>query len=889
MNSADTKKNLRVLVIDDTRAIHEDFRKILSGGRRQSATALAASEAGLFGGAASGNQAACFELDSAYQGQEGLALVTRALAERRPYAMVFVDVRMPPGWDGIETVERIWEVYPDVQVVICTAYSDYSWDQMIEKLGYSDRLLILKKPFDTVEVLQLATALTEKWRLLQQSRTRLEDLEGMVKLRTGELETTLDQLKATLIARDRSEAELRKSEELFRTLSASAPVGIWLADAVGGCLYCNDRWQTISGLAVAGTLRERWMSAVHPDERAAVVGEWREAAVAGKPFTREFRLVRADGQTRWVLAQSAPVQAEGRELTGHVVTFEDVTERKRAEENLKIAKEAAEAAAHAKSEFLANMSHEIRTPMNGVIGMTSLLLETALDPEQRESAETIRDSADNLLRIINDILDFSKLEARKLTFEVRDFDLRQIVESTLDLLAARAQGKGLELGSAVMPRTVPRWLRGDSGRLRQILTNLVANAVKFTENGDVVVRVSIDNETDMHAVVRFEVQDTGLGIAPEAQARLFQAFTQADSSTTRRFGGTGLGLAISKQLVAMMHGQIGVRSEPGQGSTFWFTALFEKQTGVTKPVDQDFNLPDDCRRVLIVDDNAAQRQILSDEILAWGAFTGVAADGDEALQLLRAAVVNRAPYDTAVIDLQMPAMEGAALARAIQADAAIAGTRLIALANVGHLLNSETAHATGFKACLAKPVRQSRLFDALSGAAGRAVSRKGVTASAARAGMSAAPPRHALFAQARILLAEDNPVNQRVALSQLTKLGCTATSVTNGREALAELERAPYDVILMDCQMPEMDGYEATRAIRQWEGNPGKPRGWTEPIYIVAMTANAMHGDREKCLAAGMNDYLTKPVLVAGLQATLEQWQATRRGPPPHADFTAVA
>ena len=473
-------KNLRVLVIDDTRAIHEDFRKILSGDQRNGAD-LDLASAGLFGGVQEARRGACFEIDSAYQGQEGLRMVQEAITARRPYAMVFVDVRMPPGWDGVETIQHIWNVDPDLQMVICTAYSDYSWDQMIEKLGHSDRLLILKKPFDNVEVLQLASTLTEKWRLSQQERKKLCDLEKMVNLRTGALQEAMVQLKRSLAARERSEAELRKSEELFRTLSASSPVGIWLADTTGNCLYCNLRWEAISGLSSAETAGDRWVTVLHSDDRATVIAEWQAVSATKGAFEREFRLVRPDGQMRWLLAQSAPILAEGRELTGHVVIFEDITERKRAEENLRIAKEAAEAGARAKSEFLANMSHEIRTPMNGVIGMTGLLLDTKLDTGQRECAQTVRDSADTLLTIINDILDFSKIEARKLSFEKCDFDLRQVAEGTLEMLAARAQGKGLELCSVVIAADVPRWLRGDSGRLRQILTNLLGNAVKFTE------------------------------------------------------------------------------------------------------------------------------------------------------------------------------------------------------------------------------------------------------------------------------------------------------------------------------------------------------------------------------------------------------------------------
>jgi len=425
--------------------------------------------------------------------------------------------------------------------------------------------------------------------------------------------------------------------------------------------------------------------------------------------------------------------------------------------------------------------------------------------------------------------------------------------------------------------------------LRQILTNLIGNAVKFTDHGEVVVRVSVASENDQHSLVRFEVQDTGPGIAPETQARLFQAFTQADSSTTRRFGGTGLGLAISKQLVAMMHGQIGVQSEPGKGSTFWFTALFEKQTAEPAPKEHDHRLPEDGRRVLIVDDNAMQRQILNDEVLAWGAVTGVAASADEALGLLREAAAAGVPYTAAVIDLQMPAMDGTALARVIQADPAFAGIRLIGLANVGQVPNRETIRAAGFHACLAKPARQSRLFAALTGTVADTTSGPNPAAPVAKPEVATAPVKPTAFAPVRILLAEDNIVNQRVALGQLAKLGCTAKIVSNGREALAELEHAPYDVILMDCQMPEMDGCEAARALRQWENNPARSRGWKEPIYVVAMTANAMQGDREKCLEAGMSDYLTKPVLVGDLQAALERWQATRRGRTLPPDLAAVA
>ena len=865
MSPTSSEKNLRILVIDDARAIHDDFRKILSRDAHDTSD-FERVAADLFGEVEEKRTGVAFEVDSAYQGQEGLDLIKRAVEAGRPYAMVFVDVRMPPGWDGIETVEQVWRAYPDTQFVVCTAYSDYSWDQMIDKLGHSDRLLILKKPFDTVEVLQLATALTEKWRLMQQERSRVDDLERMVKLRTHELETALDQLKVSLNERERSEAELRESEELFRTLSGSAPIGIWLADPTGRCLYCNSRWEAIAGITTAATLGEGWHAVVHPADREAIVQEWQAVAATAACFMREFRLARTDGQERWVLVQSAPVRSNAHNLRGHVVIFEDVTDRRRAEENLRLAKEAAEAAARAKSEFLANMSHEIRTPMNGVVGMTNLLLDSPLDASQRESAEAIRDSAGNLLTIINDILDFSKIEAQKLTLEERPFDLRQVVESTLDLLAAHARTKGLDLATALIAPDVPRWLRGDSGRLRQILTNLIGNAVKFTPAGRVLVRVAIADRAGTQVKVRFEVQDTGIGIAPAVQDRLFQAFTQADTSTTRRFGGTGLGLAISKQLVAMMQGDIGVRSEVDRGSTFWFTAVFDQQAkGAHADEGEPLVLPG-TPRILVVANDPESRENYVQQITGFGARVDSTATASEALRMMRVGVEHNQPYAAVAIDLS--GSFGSALAADIHADPMYGATRTVGIVSAPRSGTSEAPTPCHFDSFLLKPVRQSRLLHAL--AASR--ESKAPAAPAPGTATNTPPPR---FARARILLAEDNPVNQKVALGLLRRFGCAATCVSNGREALAELERGGYDIIMMDCQMPEMDGYETTRAIRAWEQDPTRTRGWQAPIHILALTASAMNGDQQKCLDAGMNDFLTKPVLLADLRTALERWRPT--------------
>jgi two-component system sensor histidine kinase/response regulator len=669
------------------------------------------------------------------------------------------------------------------------------------------------------------------------------------------MERTRD-LQKEIVERSRAEGETLLQKLRFQQLFENAPIGIVMLDKEERILHVNQSFQDIFQFSFEELRGRHINEVIVPGSLNEEASGFSQTILEGSVVCGESLRKRKDGSLLPVEIYGVPILAE-KKLDGIYAMYVNITERKRAEAELQKAKLAAEAASRAKSEFLATMSHEIRTPMNGIIGMTELALDTGLTEEQREYLGLVRSSANVLLSLINDILDFSKIEAGKLELDPISFNLRDSLDNIVRTLALREIDKGLELACHVRPE-VPDALIGDAGRLRQVITNLVGNAIKFTEAGEVVLHVEIESQGEDQARLHFAVTDTGIGIPIDKQKTIFEAFSQADSSTTRKYGGTGLGLAISSRIIESMGGRIWVESELHRGSTFHFTASFglqkvEKHSEAVRPMDLR-ELP-----VLVVDDNATNRRILDDSLTKWHMRPTLVDNGDAALDVLQRASESDDPFSLVLLDVQMPIMDGFTVAERIKQNSKLDGVKIIMLTSGGLRGDALRCRDLGVSAYLPKPIKQSELFDAIVGV---------LSARALATDPTLLITRHSLRPsrkQFHILLAEDNAVNQKVAVHMLENQGHTVVVANHGREVLAEMEKQSFDLVLMDVQMPEMNGFEATAAIREREKRTGRH------IPIIALTAHAIRGDEERCLAAGMDAYVPKPIQAAKLYETIEK------------------
>jgi PAS domain S-box-containing protein len=763
--------------------------------------------------------------------------------------------------------------------------------EILEDIARKDRLVLDRGTL--VEFEERVPDGQGRWRTCLTYKFPIETAEGGV---------LLCGIATDISDRREAEDELRASETRFRTLAASAPVGIFVTDPAGGCVYVNREWERIAGMSGATAMGEGWSAAIDPDDRAQTLDEWRAACAEERPFAFSFRFRREDGAIAYVDAQAVAIRGEQGEALGYVGTTVDVTGRRLADdevkryyedldesrshleqqaqelvalaESLDAARREALVAVQAKSAFLANMSHEIRTPMNAILGFSELLSTTSLDEQQSEFIGTVTSAGHHLLGLINDILDYSKIEAGEFKLDPAPCDLQDELEELVELLAPRAREKGLEFMLHYAPG-VPGEIIADAGRIRQIVLNLAGNALKFTSAGSVLIEV-VGRATDGMAALEVSVHDTGIGIAPEVQGHLFTKFTQADASTSRRFGGTGLGLAICRELARLMGGEVGMESTPGQGSRFWFRASFPV-ADIRPPLTPLPSLNGHGPRVLVVDDQPLARRVLREQLSGHGLRVVEVATGTAGLEALQAAAAEGDPIVLGLLDCRMPDADGLDLTRRIRLQTDLPQPALVLVSGSSHpstlLAGAETD--LGILAACVKPPRRTQLRAIAEAAHAAALTSRSSEAllpqarpalrgtneevPAPAAGAAIAPSRHAL-------VVEDNLVNRRVAVLLLERLGCSVTLASNGAEAVAAAAATHFDIAFMDCHMPVMDGFDATAAIRFVEQTSGAR------LPIVALSASAMAEDVARCRASGMDDFVAKPVAESTLRSALDRW-----------------
>ncbi len=745
------------------------------------------------------------------EADSGLAALRCVMAQ--DFAVILLDVRMPT-MDGFETAALIRQRWQSelTPIIFITAYASNEiapTDRYVE--GAVDFIFATIPPDELrAKVSVFANLFSKAETLATQAR------------------------------------EIQSSADQWRLLSDAAPIGIFQTDTHNRYVYTNPRWTEITGISPDEATGRHWNTVFSSEQLDNLITEPSDPAVHPAESCHRVEIRLPDSANRIVLITSKSVSGIDGVISGWVGTLADVTAEAGAEAAMSEARDKATEASRLKSDFLANMSHEIRTPMNGVIGMTDLLLETGLDDRQRDYAQTVRNSGEALLTIINDILDFSKVEAGMLVIEDIEYDPLTILEDVVDLLAESALAKGLELVS-VVDSSVPSAVKGDPGRVRQILTNLIGNAIKFTQAGEIVVRATAADGVGTDKVLRFEVDDTGDGIAPDKLAVIFQPFVQADTSTSRKYGGTGLGLAISGQLVALMGGDCGVSSRLGTGSQFWFTIRAQVDSGQVRASQLSPDVVLDGITALIVGDSTTQRSALAGYLTAWGMAVSTADSGPAALVTLRTAADQGRPFAVALIDMSTPGPGGAELQGAV-ADDAVLGTRVVLLTGSAQQCDQDRRADVEGVTVVSKPVHVEQLRAALRIASGTSAADVGLAAMVAPTAVLASGPHGG-----RLLLAEDNAINRKVAVAMLSSAGYHVDTVFDGAAAVQAVAARHYDAILMDCQMPELNGYEATAAIRAQEGS-----GRRTPI--IALTAGARLEDQERCLAEGMDSYLAKPV-----------------------------